>query len=239
MSATGKIKWKRALSRLRFNYEELELIKEAGHECSRDFQIYYEQYCATHGIDISKLNDQHRERVNTLYNVEKAIPNEHDKREAEIDSASDTAITLHNGTSQEDNEKQEEYQMTADEIAMHEVFSKLFKRIALKIHPDKLSVDTPPSERESKLSMFQEVNKSFEQRKYYVLLDIAERLGISTPKNYSQQTRWMKKESLTVEREATKQKSTYNFMFSEAEDDAARDHLIKSFINQVFQIDIH
>lgn len=238
MSIAKKLKWKRILSRLRFNYEELDLIKEVSRETAQDFQKYYEQYCTSRGIDISKLNNEHRERVSVLYDVGKTIPDKHDDRQSEVDPTGDTAVALHSGASKESNEKQKEHQMTTDEIAVHEAFSKLFKRIALKIHPDRLSANTPPIERESMLSMFQNANKSFEQKKYYVLLDIAAQLDITTPKNFSQQVRWMKRENAVIEQEINKQKSTYNFIFSEAETDEERDRLIKSFVQQVFQLDI-
>ena len=126
--------------------------------------------------------------------------------------------------------------MTADEVAIHEAFSKLFKRIALKIHPDKLRDNLPNEEKEMMISMFQKANKSFDEKKYYILLDIASQLNIQTPKNYEQQIRWMKKEIETIEHEMKKQRNSYNFLFSETESDEERDHLVRAFIAQVFQM---
>jgi phage anti-repressor protein len=234
MSVTKRIKWQRALGQLRYNHEELGFIKQISKEYAVEFQAYYEQYCASRGVNISELNNQNRERVNTLYNIEKTIPSEEHEPESEVNSANDTDITLHKGSSRKGKEK--EHQMTADETAMHEAFSKLFKRIALKIHPDRLQSNISIAERQTSINMFQKANKSFEDRKYYVLLDIATQLKISTPKNYSQQTRWMKKENVEIEHQIQHEKSTYNFIFSELESDEERDHLIRNFIRQVFQI---
>ena len=236
MSATTKIKWMRALARLRFSYEELDLMKEAAHSVAQEFQEYYETFCRDRNIDITHLNNKHRDRVNKLYNIEKAIPDNQHKWEPKIDPIDDTTIALHNDYSSYDDT--EEHQMTADEIAVHDSFSKLFKQIALKIHPDKLSDDMPEKQKELNISMFQKANKAFNDKKYFTLLDIASELDIRTPKNYEQQTRWMKKESAIVEQEISKQKNTYNFLFSEAETDEERDQLIRGFLLQVFHLHV-
>jgi hypothetical protein len=234
MSAAKRIKWRRALGQLRYNHEELGFIKQISKEYALDFQAYYEQYCAKRGVNISELNNQNRERVNTLYNIEKTIPSEEHEPEPQVSGTNDTDITLHKGSPQKD--KEESYQMNADETATHEAFSKLFKRIALKIHPDRLQSDISPAERQTSINMFRKANKSFDDRKYYVLLDIAAQLEISTPKNYSQLTRWMRKENIEIEKQIQREKSTYNFIFSELESDEERDQLIRNFIRQVFQI---
>jgi len=225
------------LSRLRFTYEEIELVKETSTAAAQEFQEYYEQFCKERNIDISKLNDEHRSRVDELYGKEKAIPDNQDTGEPNIDPSDDTTIALHDDPGAKQVKDQKELQMTADEKAVHEAFSKLFKQIALKIHPDKLlDKKMPNTERESLISMFRDANKAFEERKYYTLLDIAETLKISTPKNYTQQTRWMKKEIGSVEKELWVAKNSYNFIFSELETVEEKNQLIKSFIEQVFQI---
>lgn len=234
MSIAKKNKWKRAIGRLRFSYEEVELIKEIATDTAQEFQQYYENFCRSKGINIAELNDRHRSRVEDLYNIKKTIPDNENASEPNVNSSDDTAITLHNNKSEE---QEGTNQMTADEIAVHEAFSKLFKKIALKIHPDRLH-DIPTDEKELKISMFQKANKSFKDKKYFVLLDIASQLNIQTPKNYDQQTRWMKKETAIVEQQIKKEKSTYNFLFSEAESDEERDQLIRGFLLQVFQIHV-
>ena len=234
MSVGKKNKWRRALSHLRFSYEEVDIIREIARDTAQDFQAHYENFCRTRGINIAELNDRHRERVKDLYNIEKTIPDSEHTDKTEIHAPDDTTIALHNKNSDEQDGERE---MTADETAVHEAFSKLFKKIALKIHPDRLR-DMAPEEREVKVIMFQRANKSLEDRKYFILLDIASQLKIQTPKNYDQQTRWMKKETGLLEQQIKKEKSTYNFLFSEAETDEERDQLIRGFLLQVFQIHV-
>ena len=111
-----------------------------------------------------------------------------------------------------------------------------FKQIALKIHPDKISPDLSDEQRQTTVRMFTEANKAFEEKKYYILLDIADKLEISAPKNYGQQARWMKKEVRKIQEEVKKAKNTYNYSFSEAETDEQRDIVMKRFVKQLFGV---
>ena len=52
----------------------------------------------------------------------------------------------------------------------------------------------PDEEKELRAKHFVEANEALDQKRYYALIDIAERYAVSTPRNYKQQTRWMKRE---------------------------------------------
>jgi len=69
-------------------------------------------------------------------------------------------------------------------------------------------------------------------------LDIADKLNITTPRNYKQQNRWMKREIGRLEQLVRNQKSTYNYKFADAETDAERDTLIKQFLHQLFGLQL-
>ena len=178
--------------------------------------------------DLEKLNREHSERLSGLYERE---GEQHSEKadNAQIDDPGDAAMVLHDessdlgGEGEQRGEEENEYKMTADETAVHNSFSKLFKQIALKIHPDKISPDLSDEQRQTTVRMFTEANKAFEEKKYYILLDIADKLEISAPKNYGQQARWMKKEVRKIQEEVKKAKNTYNYSFSEAETDEQRD----------------
>ena len=126
--------------------------------------------------------------------------------------------------------------MTADDIAMHDAFSKLFKQIALVLHPDRIDKSLPDDVIKMRINMFQKANQAFEDKKYYILLDLADKHNISTPKNYEQQTRWMKRESERIVKVVDKEKNTYNYSFAEAQTDEEKELLIKKFIFQLFRI---
>ena len=123
--------------------------------------------------------------------------------------------------------------MSQDEQELFDTFSKLFKRLALVLHPDKLADDLPTNERRVKLKEFKEANDALKHQRYFVLLDLAAKYKIKPPKNYKQQMRWMKKQIGKVSESAEKEKQTYNYMFTECETDADKEQLIENFVNQL------
>tara|TARA_B100000282_G_C31661771_1_gene457861 strand:+ start:225 stop:929 length:705 start_codon:yes stop_codon:yes gene_type:complete len=232
MSVSNKLKWKRSLSRLRFCYDELEYTRESSKAAGAEFETYYRKYCAENNIDISELDQKNRQRLDDLYGRDN-IAADNAEQEANINTQGDTSIVPHDGSP---NNRSPEQEMTADDIAMHESFSKLFKQIALKLHPDRIDKALSKEERELRINMFQEANQAFEDKKYYFLLDLADKYSVSIPKNYELQTRWMKRESQRIVGIVDKEKNTYNFSFSQAETEEEKQQLIKKFIYQVFRV---
>ena len=108
------------------------------------------------------------------------------------------------------------------------------KKIALSLHPDRVDKNLPPETRKDMVSRFRKANRAMEQRKYFILLDIADELNITTPRNYAQQNRWMKREIDRIEPLVRAQKNTYNYKFADTETDDERDVLIKQFLYQLF-----
>ena len=232
MPVSKKLKWKRALSRLRFCYDELEYTQESAKAAAPEFEKFYRKYCAERNIQISQLEKLNKEKIEELYGRHK-IADKSAEDKPHIDALSNTAIIIHDNKTSEGTD---EYKNTADDIAMHDAFSKLFKQIALKLHPDRIDKSLSEDEREMRINMFQNANQAFEDKKYYILLDLADRYGISTPKNYDLQIRWMQRESEKVVQQVDSEKNTYNFCFSQAETDEERTTLIKKFMYQLFRV---
>ena len=135
-------------------------------------------------------------------------------------------------------EEQKTVEESKDDRELTEIFSKLFKKIATIIHPDKLENSDEFSKREKKKlsEMFKKASTALEDRNYFILLDIAEELEIDPPKNYEQQARWIKKELVKEKENLAAKKMSYNYMFSEMETDEQRDMLMRKFLNQLFGI---
>jgi hypothetical protein len=126
-----------------------------------------------------------------------------------------------------------------DDREMYSIFSKLFKKLAIHLHPDKLAImDLTEDEKNDMLNMFTKAKDALEERRYFVLVDYAEKLKVPLPKNYKQQTRWMKRELDTVRARVGNEMRSYNYMFAETESDEAKDMLIRHFIQQLFQVTI-
>ena len=240
MSASAKLRWKRYLNELRFAHEELQLVRDISKEISTEFQIHYEEFCARNNINLSTLNQENSTRIQWLY----AKKTRHgDNNNPQLETQSDSALVLHGGFLPEDvssaaeegyPKQLGEYQMTQDESEVHETFNKLFRRIAMILHPDKLHRDLSTTERKEKTKMFTDAKEALEKRKYFILLDTAEKLKIATPRNYKQQIRWMKKEVKILNDVIHKEKKTYNYVFSECEEEAEKDQIIMRFMKQIF-----
>ena len=110
----------------------------------------------------------------------------------------------------------------------------------MKIHPDKINPHTYNFEERRRMSEdFKKANKALEERNYFILIDIAEKLDISLPKNYDQQTRWMKAQLKELTAKVHQEKNTYNQVFAAAETKEEKDRVIKQFIKQLFGIDLN
>ncbi len=240
MAVTAKLRWKRYVNELRFAHEELRFVKEISTEAAREFQAHYEEFCAKNNIDLRKLNENHAKKLQELYG-DKAPDGAN--QDGQLNAGVDGALILHDEASAKsvNSDQQEEYpqqlgdyQMTQDEIEMHETFNKVFRKIAMVLHPDKLPADLSEEERNEKKQMFTDAKAALESRKYFILLDLAEKFKITIPRNYKQQIRWMKKELTELSADIQKNKNTYNYMFSECDDVTERDVVIMRFMAQIF-----
>ena len=131
-----------------------------------------------------------------------------------------------------------EYSETQDDLEIHESFKKLFKRLALKLHPDKVGGQVTIEQGMENLALFKEAKNALDEKKYFVLLDLAERFRITQSRNYKQQIRWMKRESTKISGDVRNQKDTYNYLFSECETDEQKNALVRKFILQLFKIHV-
>jgi len=239
VAVTDKLKWKKLLNELRYTYDELDLIKEIASTGATDFQSYYEEFCKRHHIDLDELNRKHAEHLEELYGTTLD-----DTFDASSHYSGSTGIAPYEGVSEDndmpgENIKIKPKEEDEEEDEVHEIFSKLFKKIALKLHPDKLvSQNLSKEEREEKLAMFKKAKEALDERWYFVLLECAEKYNIPLPKNYKQQTRWMKRELKTTIGRIGKETNTYNYRFADCEDDECKDNLIRDFLNHVFQLNL-
>ena len=236
MAAVDIIRWKRLINELTFLREESELVDSIIYEYNSSFQEYYEEFCKKNQIDINKLNEENYEKINELYGREG--PEAPESLDPLPHAEQLGALTTFANAPHEKDSSGESYEMTQDEIEMHEVFTKLFRALALKLHPDKLSSSLTKEERDDMISMFNEAKDALDEKRYFILLTLASKLKVKSPKNYKQQIRWMKKETETMKAQVSKKKTTYNYAFSECETPVQRDALVKKFIKHLFNVNV-
>ena len=240
MAISAKLRWKRYLGELRFVSDELDFVKQICNESGTDFQEHYQDFCDRNNINIKNLNKTHAQKIQDLYNKK---ADEQTEQHSKLDADTNCALIPHEPITQENvNSAPEEeypqqlgeYQMTQDELEIHESFNKIFRKLAMILHPDKLSQDLTKAERQDKLKMFKEAKTALEERRYFILLDMAQKFNISLPRNYKQQIRWMKREIESLNQQVRKEKDTYNYLFSECETEQEKDHIVKRFMRQIF-----
>ena len=133
MLKTQKIKWKRLLNELEFLYEELDLANDICKEMNIDFEHYYRAYCARNNIDIDKLNRENAERLSELYGTKKPEQGE----EIPISEYSGSTALVPMDNAETSNEEIEEPDDLGTYKDLHQDFHKLFRKLAMKLHPDR------------------------------------------------------------------------------------------------------
>ncbi len=228
MRARDLVKWKRALNEIKFKHEELSLVKEICNDHGTDFQMFMEEYCAKNGIDLKALN--HKKGANTPQQQ----TSENQIKEIE-DKQQETLSRMLNPTIQGAPVVEDIDVESSDKDQMRKTFKDLFKKLALNLHPDRANGLTA-EEREVRLSMFKDAKQALDNGDYFLLLEMSERFNIRIPKNFKQQTRWMKARIKQLDQEIQKQKHTYNYIFSECETESEKAKIVKNFLRQIFQI---
>jgi len=227
MRATDLLKWKRALNEIKFKHSELELVKEICDSHASPFQIFMEDYCAHNGIDLKKLNFEKSEKDAKAKAFQKKITEQVAQEEGIVRSQ--------NHFTQDAPPIEEMFVEQRDQDQMYRVFRDLFKKLALHLHPDRAGGLTA-EEREDRLNMFKDAKRALDDGDYFLLLEMSERFSITIPRNYKQQTRWMKARIKQLDQEIQSQKHTYNFVFSECETEDEKVKIVKNFLRQIFQI---
>jgi hypothetical protein len=228
MRARDLVKWKRALNEIKFKHEELELVKEICDGHGVDFQMFMERYCAENNIDLKGLNHKRNSNIAKQKAQEKEIKEIEQQPEPGM-------VRMENPTIENAPEVREIDIESNDKDEMHKTFKELFKKLALNLHPDRAGALTA-EEREVRLSMFKDAKQALDNGDYFLLLEMSERFNIRIPKNFKQQTRWMKARIKQLDQEINNQKHTYNYVFSEAETESEKAQIVKNFLSQIFQI---
>ncbi len=232
MRASNLLKWKRTLNELRFKHSELEFIQDINESHAQEFQMFLEEYCDRKKVDLADLNKNLL--AAQALKIQEAPPKSDRISLPESEINEDGALVVHHQTP-EPVEKDEVLIKDGRELA--DAFTKLFKQIALYLHPDRLQ-NLSDEEKAERLELFKEAQVALKEERYYFILDLSERFGVRTPKNYKQQTRWMKMKIVDLDTHIEQEKVTYNYKFAECETDEERERLIKNFIYQVFKVHV-
>ncbi len=110
----------------------------------------------------------------------------------------------------------------------------VFRKIALKIHPDKLE-KLPQFEKEYKKSLFEKARMSLEVNDYYGIVEVAEELGIKPPPPNEKQIEMMKKTNGDLEKKIKETQNSVLWSWYYA-DEEAREFLMSKYIEKLQQM---
>jgi len=229
MRARDLLKWKRALNEIKFKHEELGLIKEICQSHGVEFHTFMEEYCEQNGINLKKLNQEKGAREAKAKQEFQAI------EEQQQEPPEGKMVVSENHFIENAPPVEEIFVEERDHDEMRRAFKDLFKKLALNLHPDRAAGLTA-EEREVRLSMFKDAKQALDNGDYFLLLEMSEKFNIRMPKNYKQQTRWMKARIKQLNQEIQAEKHTYNYVFSECETIDEKVKIVRNFLRQIFQI---
>lgn len=231
MIKTTKIKYRRLMNELEYLHEECTLLDDIINSAATDFEAHYKAFCARNNIDLNKLNDDNKDRISDLYGVKPEEVNE-------------TPISEYTGSAAlvkiETSEDKPLFEETEEELGrfkkLHEYFNKLFKKLAMQLHPDRIENHIANDEYKRKLAWdFSEAKSALDKKNYFKLIQIAKKHNIHVTEHFTLQLKWFKKEREILINTISKTKTTYNYKFSECETDEEKDEIIKQFMWHLFR----
>tara|TARA_B100000212_G_scaffold307299_1_gene256374 strand:- start:3427 stop:4137 length:711 start_codon:yes stop_codon:yes gene_type:complete len=231
MIKTTKIKYRRLMNELEYLHEESELLEDIIGAAAGDFEAHYREFCARNNIDINKLNDQNKDRISDLYGVK---PEE--VKETPISEYSGSTAMIKIDTSEDDPFFEETEEELGRFKKLHEYFNKLFKKLAMQLHPDRIENFTANDEYKRKMAWdFSEAKSALDKKNYFKLIKVAKKYNIYVTEHFTLQLKWFKKERDVLMNSISKAKTTYNYKFSECETDEQKDEVIKQFMWHLFR----
>jgi len=114
-----------------------------------------------------------------------------------------------NTTNHHNPSSEEESHPTQGTTTVDPDVKNLFRQIALKVHPDKLTTMPPGPERDRKIEIFQKARQAMENNEIIILADIAIELDIEPPKLSIERLKEAENKISTIKKEINHIESTY------------------------------
>jgi hypothetical protein len=203
VNARDFINWSRAVNEMRYLHTEIDINQEMRDKYARLFDNHVRDYCRKKGIDVNDV-------------AAKANPQPQEEAQEEEDEFGIPEKPPPND---------------ADETK--EIFRKIFKQLAMHLHPDRHH-GLSEQEKEYRLETFKEAKKAFDDEKYFVLLDLTEKYKVGLPSNYKQQTRWMEKKIKDLKEEIGMFRGSFLYAYSECELDIDKERIVATYVKQIY-----
>ena len=196
-------KYQKLLKEVNYLRSELEYQNEVLKSAHLEFESYHRQWCADNNIDIDALNKQHNKEVANL------LP----KQKQQVHDTEDAIIPV----------KDIDVKRKANK------FSKIYRKLARELHPDK---------EQGNEEKFSRISDAYNNGEWSVLLDAASDLGI-LPDNFKDIFPLMREEASDLRKKIAANESTYSWQLFECEEDKrCKDKLVKRFLKHLFKLEL-
>lgn len=206
-----ELEYKRLLSELTFRNEELGYIEDSMQDIHVAFELYYSEF-----LEENNLTKQELEESKT-----KKFQDFKKEMETKMPETDETGIVVME-------KKTDEY------LEAKTTFSKMYKKIVMKCHPDKLSLDDDVEYFNKMNRLFKSATYAYDKGKWSKLIKVAKELGIK-PSNYKKANGYLRREVKQVNGKIDKHKSTFGWKLYQAEENKDKDKVIKDFIYTLFK----
>ncbi len=206
-----ELQYKKLLSELTFCNEELGYIEDSIKEVHIEFEQYYAEFLEENNLTKQELEES---KTKKFLEFEKEI-------EPKLPETDETGIV-------KVEEKTDEY------LEAKTTFSKMYKKIVMRCHPDKLSLNDDVEYFNKMSGLFKKATYAYDKGKWSKLIKVAKELGIK-PSNYKKANGHLRREVKEVNGKIKKHKSTFGWKLYEAEEKEAKDKVIKDFIYTLFK----
>ena len=115
---------------------------------------------------------------------------------------------------------------------------KLFKEVATKTHPDKLTEEPDSILKTKKLKMFLAAKKAAEESDWFKLQEIAAELGIELPEPNKNQVLLLRDKIQDIKDKIKKICNTFAWKYSTLEKDENKESLMKQYVKIAFGISL-
>ena len=206
-----ELQYKKLLSELKFKNEELEIMDESMYDIHVEFEKYYSDFLEENNLTKQELEESKTKSFEKFKNDNEAALKQ------ETDETGLVAVE----------------QLSDEYKEAKKVFSKLYKDIVKKCHPDRLSKED--MEYFNKMNTrFKAATWGYNNAKWSIVIKVAQELGIK-PSNYKKMNGHLRREVKNVDKKITKHKSTFGWKLYQAEEKEAKDNVIKDFIYTQFK----
>ena len=107
---------------------------------------------------------------------------------------------------------------------------KVFRKIALQIHPDKLEKFSD-FEKQFKTKLFEKARDAFQKNDYYAMVEVADQLNIELPPPTQEQIELMKKTNKGLEKEINVLKNSVVWGWYHADEENEKEKIMDKYID--------